>query len=250
MDYLTTHAHQPRRVQVQLADSAARLTLQIFGAGIFVYVHPPAMLRITEQTDFSGNLQRIEDIVCNFTPTLGHIAAAVTLLAGIAPLGIRHIRLTAAVAHAQQIAPIQMIVVPMLLRSIFRIKMLHAEVINLAFLLRQLNAYLTIGAKAVLVTQNCFPHLFITPAAATAEIYVKFIEMLKERGMTTLKEVNAFGDMNPDAIKKMPTYHAIILAKNEVGRVNLYTLVSLSHLKYFARRPRIPKSEFNKYRKG
>ena len=87
-------------------------------------------------------------------------------------------------------------------------------------------------------------------AAATAEIYVKFIEMLKERGMTTLKEVNAFGDMNPDAIKKMPTYHAIILAKNEVGRVNLYTLVSLSHLKYFARRPRIPKSEFNKYREG
>ena len=87
-------------------------------------------------------------------------------------------------------------------------------------------------------------------AAATAEIYVKFIEMLKERGMTTLKEVNAFGDMNPDAIKKMPTYHAIILAKNEVGRVNLYTLVSLSHLKYFARRPRIPKSEFNKYREA
>ena len=93
-------------------------------------------------------------------------------------------------------------------------------------------------------------HRAVDDAAATAEIYVKFIEMLKERGMTTLKEVNAFGDMNPDAIKKMPTYHAIILAKNEVGRVNLYTLVSLSHLKYFARRPRIPKSEFNKYREG
>ena len=179
MDYLSAHTHQPWRIQIQLADSAARLTLQIFGAGVFVYIHPPAMLRITEQTDFAGNLQRIEDIVCNFTPTLGHIAAAVTLLAGIAPLGIRHIGLTAAVAHAQQIAPIQMIVVPVLLRSIFRIKMLYAEVVNLAFLLRQLNAYLTIGAKTVLVTQNCFAHLFVALAAATAKMLPGFLGIMQ-----------------------------------------------------------------------
>lgn len=117
-------------------------------------------------------------------------------------------------------------------------------------LLPTLSKYkLNIVAKALNISLENH-HRAVDDAAATAEIYVKFIEMLKERGMTTLKEVNAFGDMNPDAIKKMPTYHAIILAKNEVGRVNLYTLVSLSHLKYFARRPRIPKSEFNKYREG
>lgn len=117
-------------------------------------------------------------------------------------------------------------------------------------LLPTLSKYkLSIVAKALNISLENH-HRAVDDAAATAEIYVKFIEMLKERGMTTLKEVNAFGDMNPDAIKKMPTYHAIILAKNEVGRVNLYTLVSLSHLKYFARRPRIPKSEFNKYREG
>ena len=117
-------------------------------------------------------------------------------------------------------------------------------------LLPTLSKYkLNIVAKALNISLENH-HRAVDDAAATAEIYVKFIEMLKEQGMTTLKEVNAFGDMNPDAIKKMPTYHAIILAKNEVGRVNLYTLVSLSHLKYFARRPRIPKSEFNKYREG
>ena len=85
---------------------------------------------------------------------------------------------------------------------------------------------------------------------ATAEIFVKFIEMLKERDITTLKGVNRFGNLNPDAIRKLPTYHVIILAKNDLGRVNLYTLVSLSHLTYYGRRPRIPKSVLNQYREG
>lgn len=47
---------------------------------------------------------------------------------------------------------------------------------------------------------------------------------------------------------KMPTYHAIILATNDIGRINLYRLVSLSHLTYYNKRPRVPKSEFVKYR--
>ena len=67
-------------------------------------------------------------------------------------------------------------------------------------------------------------------AKSTAEIFVRFIQMLKERDITTLEEVNRFGASNADAVKKMPTYHAIILAKTDEGRINLYRLISASIL--------------------
>ena len=93
-------------------------------------------------------------------------------------------------------------------------------------------------------------HRAVDDAGATAEIFVKFVVMLKERNINDLAKLNRFGSNNADAIKKLPTYHVIILALNEVGRVNLYTLISKSHLDYYARRPRIPKSELSKYREG
>ncbi|MCM1261571.1 MAG: PolC-type DNA polymerase III [Butyrivibrio sp.] len=93
-------------------------------------------------------------------------------------------------------------------------------------------------------------HRAVDDAEATAQIFVKFIKILEDRGDDTLKKVNAIGASNPDIVKKLPTYHAIILAKNNVGRMNLYRLVSESHLNYFARRPRIPKSLLQKYREG
>ena len=108
---------------------------------------------------------------------------------------------------------------------------------------------LNIVAKALNISLENH-HRAVDDAKATAEIFVKFIEMLKEREITTLAGVNQFGATNPDAIKKMPTYHAVILAKNDVGRVNLYRLISMSHLTYYSRRPRIPKSEFMRHREG
>ena len=93
-------------------------------------------------------------------------------------------------------------------------------------------------------------HRAVDDAGATAEIFVRFVEMLDERNIRTLTKLNQFGAKSKDAVKKLPSYHVIILAKNQTGRVNLYSLVSKSHLEYFGRQPRIPKSELSKYREG
>jgi DNA polymerase-3 subunit alpha (Gram-positive type) len=93
-------------------------------------------------------------------------------------------------------------------------------------------------------------HRAVDDAGCTAEIFVKFVQMLKDRGILTLDEVNAMGSSSVENVRKLPTYHAIILATCDQGRTNLYHLISLAHVKYFQRRPRIPKSEFLKYRDG
>ena len=93
-------------------------------------------------------------------------------------------------------------------------------------------------------------HRAVDDAGCTAKIFEKFIEMLKEREIFNLDKLNEFCKPSVDIIRKMPTHHAIIIATSEVGRINLYRLVSESHLTYFARNPRIPKSLFLQNREG
>ena len=93
-------------------------------------------------------------------------------------------------------------------------------------------------------------HRAVDDAGATAEIFVKLVQRLANQGITTLAGLNEFGRPGEETIRKLPSYHAVILAKNETGRVNLYRLISESHLKYFNRRPKLPKSLYLEYSEG
>ncbi|SHI71457.1 DNA polymerase III catalytic subunit, PolC type [Dethiosulfatibacter aminovorans DSM 17477] len=86
-------------------------------------------------------------------------------------------------------------------------------------------------------------------ARATGEILIRFIEMLEERKISNLTDVNS-GLSTETSIKDSQTYHIIILAKNYVGLKNLYKIVSEAHINYFYKKPRIPKSLISKYREG
>lgn len=117
-------------------------------------------------------------------------------------------------------------------------------------LLPSLNRYkLDTVAKALNISLANH-HRAVDDAGCTAEIFAAFVKMLRDRGVESLDELNKLSAMSADMIKKLPTHHVIILAANDVGRVNLYRLISLSHIDFYARRPRIPKSVLNEYREG
>ena len=93
-------------------------------------------------------------------------------------------------------------------------------------------------------------HRAVDDAQATADIFIKLIDIIAERDIFTLDKLNEEGKLDDNAIRKLHQYHCIILASSEMGRINLYRLISMSHLKYFNRFPKIPKSMVNKYREG
>jgi len=117
-------------------------------------------------------------------------------------------------------------------------------------LLPQLSRYKLDQVAKALGVRLDHHHRAVDDAYCTAEIFEKFVRMLLERDIVTLQALNDFCRADESRIKKMPTYHIILLAANETGRVNLYRCVSESHLKYFSRHPRLPRSFLSAHREG
>ena len=109
-------------------------------------------------------------------------------------------------------------------------------------------------AKAVNVPLE-HHHRAVDDAACTAGIFRKFTEMLAAKGITDLDALNREASLSKETVRKLPSHHVILLAQNEIGRVNLYRLVSASHLDYIhtaggAPRAKLPKSLIDTYREG
>lgn len=93
-------------------------------------------------------------------------------------------------------------------------------------------------------------HRAVDDAEATAQIFLKFVENLEQRDITSLSGLLEAMEKDVESVRSLKPYHVIILARNYTGRVNLYRLISASHLTYFKRFPKIPKSLLNQYREG
>ena len=96
-------------------------------------------------------------------------------------------------------------------------------------------------------------HRALADVDTTVKVFNVMLKKLKDKGINTVDEIDS-ATKDPEAqkeeFKKQRSYHAIILAKNYVGLRNLYKLVSISHLHYFYKNPRILKSIYKKYSEG
>ena len=92
-------------------------------------------------------------------------------------------------------------------------------------------------------------HRALDDVDTTVKVLKVMLDMLKDKGAKKIEDIDKICAGNTD-FRRLPTYHAIILAQNYVGLKNLYKLVSISHLHYFYKKPRILKSIYKQYSEG
>ena len=92
-------------------------------------------------------------------------------------------------------------------------------------------------------------HRAIYDAEATGYLLIKMLKDASEQGFVYHDQLNDNMGQG-DSYKRARPYHCTLLAQNEVGLKNLFKIVSISHMNYFFRVPRIPRSQLQKHREG
>ncbi|ANB58410.1 DNA polymerase III, alpha subunit, Gram-positive type [Anoxybacillus sp. B7M1] len=92
-------------------------------------------------------------------------------------------------------------------------------------------------------------HRAIYDAEATGHLLMKMLKDARNKGIVYHDELNLHSKQETSYQRSRP-FHVTLLAQNDVGLKNLFKLVSLAHIQYFYRVPRIPRSVLQKYREG
>ncbi|MFB5660529.1 PolC-type DNA polymerase III [Alteribacillus sp. HJP-4] len=91
-------------------------------------------------------------------------------------------------------------------------------------------------------------HRAIYDAEATGYLLWKMVKDAIEKGISSHHQLN--DNMGQGDFHRLRPSHCTLLATTQEGLKNLYQLVSMSHLNYFFRNPRIPRSKLQKHREG
>ena len=92
-------------------------------------------------------------------------------------------------------------------------------------------------------------HRAVDDSRVLGEIFQRLMGLMEQDlGIHTIDRINT--SLNRTDVKKLKTYHMVLLVKNYVGLKNLYKLISMAHIDYFYKKPRIPKSQLILHREG
>ena len=89
-------------------------------------------------------------------------------------------------------------------------------------------------------------HRAVNDAAATAQCLARMLDEAKKAGAEKLDDLNGIG--NNCTLGN--SWHIVLLAATQDGMTNLNHLISEGHLNYFRRKPHMPRSVIQKFRKG
>ncbi len=106
------------------------------------------------------------------------------------------------------------------------------------------------GHPAVAITDHGVVQAFPEAQALGKELGVKVIYGVEGY---LVDDADLEKELSLDVVKRKdeaPRYHIILLAQNMVGLRNLYKMISISHLEYYKRRPRLPRSIIEEHREG